>query len=212
MKYKCIIFDCDGVLVDSETLSNTVLIDMAKSVGLVMDLHMADKYFTGKSLARNFEYIEKKISKKLPYDFEKNFRKKSFAVFKNNLQPIDGVHDLLNRLTIPYCVASSGPLEKIKLNLTTTKLIDKFDNNIFSCYEIQSWKPEPTIFLHAAEKMGFQPSECVVVEDSISGVHAAKAGGFDVYAYAQDRGKTTFEDMDVTVFYDMNKLDTLLKI
>jgi HAD superfamily hydrolase (TIGR01509 family) len=174
-------------------------------------LDFAVKEFSGKSLHSIFEFIEKRIEKNLPADFEKEFRKKTYEAFRNEIQPIEGVHELLDRLTVPFCVASSGPIKKIKLNLTTTKLIHKFNDNIISSFEIGSWKPEPGIFLHAAEKMGCRPSECVVIEDSVYGVEAAKAGGFDVFAYVSDKNKNVFLDTDVNVFYDMNHLDTLLE-
>ena len=211
MKYKCIIFDCDGVLVDSETITCKVILEMAKSIGLVINLDFAVKEFSGKSLHSIFEFIEKRIEKSLPADFEKEFRKKTYEAFRNEIQAIEGVHELLDRLTVPFCVASSGPIEKIKLNLTTTKLIHKFNDNIISSFEIGSWKPEPGIFLHAAEKMGYKPSECVVIEDSVYGVEAAKAGGIDVFAYVNDKDKNVFLDTDVKVFYDMNHLDVLLE-
>lgn len=211
MKYKCIIFDCDGVLVDSETITCKVIVEMAKSVGLDIDLGLAIKEFSGKSLHGIFAYIEERINIPLPEDFEPVYREKTYTAFKDEIQPIDGVHALLDRLTVPFCVASSGPIKKIKLNLTATKLRDKFKDNIISSFEIGSWKPEPGIFLHAAEKMGFKPNECVVIEDSIYGVTAAKAGGFDVFVYVSDPNDTTFENLDVNVFHDMNLLDELLE-
>lgn len=211
MKYKCIIFDCDGVLVDSETITCKVIVEMAKSVGLDIDLDFAIKQFSGEALHRIFAYIEERIDIPLPDDFEPVYRKKTYEAFKNEIQPIKGVHELLDRITVPFCVASSGPVKKIKLNLTTTNLIDKFNDNIISSFEIGSWKPEPGIFLHAAEKMGFKPSECVVIEDSIYGVTAAKVGGFDVFAYVNNPKENAFEDIDVKVFYDMNKLDEILE-
>ena len=212
MKYKCIIFDCDGILVDSEAISSKVLIEMVKSVGLNIDLDYAVKHFSGISLKSTFDYIEGMIGKSLPVEFEKEYRKNTFKAFKTDLKPVNGVHDLLNRITLPYCVASSGPLEKIKLNLKTTNLIEKFENKIFSSYEIGSWKPDPGIFLFAAKKMGYKPNQCVVIEDSMAGIKAAKAGGFDVYALVKNRNENVLENTGVNVFYDMNNLDSLLNI
>ena len=211
MKYKCIIFDCDGVLVDSETITCKVIVEMAKSVGLDIDLGLAIKEFSGKSLHGIFAYIQERIDKPLPENFEPVYREKTYTAFKNEIQPIAGVHSLLDRLTVPFCVASSGPVKKIKLNLTTTKLIHKFNDNIISSFEIGSWKPEPGIFLHAAKKMGFLPSECVVIEDSVYGVAAAKAGGIDVFVYVNNKNENAFENTDEKVFFDMNLVDTLLE-
>ena len=212
MKYKCIIFDCDGVLVDSEAISTSILIEMAKPLGLHIDSGFATRQFSGKSLQNCFNFIEEKIAKKLPDNFEKEFRNKTFAAFKKDIKPIPGIHELLNKITIPYCVASSGPMEKIQLNLTTTNLIDKFTNRMFSAYDIGKWKPDPGIFLHAANKMGFQPNECVVIEDSMAGVEAANAGGFDVYAFVNEGHENIFENTTAAVFYKMNELQNLLNM
>lgn len=210
MKYKCIIFDCDGVLVDSEAISSKVLVKMVKSEGLDLDLNFVIKNFSGVSLKNTLKYIEDRIERRLPANFEKEYRKNTYNAFRAELQPIPGIHDLLDRLKIPYCVASSGPVVKIKLNLTTVNLIDKFEDRIFSSYEIGSWKPNPGIFLFAAEKMGYQPHECVVIEDSIAGVEAARAGGFDVFIYVNNRNIDEAEFKDKNVFYNMNDLDSLL--
>ena len=212
MKYKCIIFDCDGVLVDSEEISNTVLIEMANSVGAEINMEFALENFAGKSLKSVFEHIEKLIDKKLPSYFEKEFRERTFRSFKTDLKPIKGIQDLLEKISVSYCIASSGPIEKIRLNLTTTGLIEKFENRIFSSYEIESWKPNPKIFKYAAEKMGFKPNECVVIEDSVSGVKAAKSGGFDVFGFANGKNQIKLEDEGAIVFFEMEKLYELLNV
>ncbi|MDG1954462.1 MAG: HAD family hydrolase [Polaribacter sp.] len=210
MKYKCIIFDCDGVLVDSEGISNRILVEMANSVGAKIELKYALENFAGKSLKSVFEHIEKLIEKKVPDSFEKEYRKKTFKAFKTELKPIRGIHNLLNEISVQYCVASSGPTKKIRLNLTTTKLIEKFENKIFSSYEIGSWKPNPEIFEYAAEKMGFKPNECVVIEDSMAGIIAARKGGFDVFGFTNEENKKDFENEGAKVFFEMGELNELL--
>jgi len=206
MNYKCIIFDCDGVLVDSEEISNNVLIDMANGVGVTIEKAYALENFAGKSLKSSFEHIEQLIQKKLPEHFEKEYRERTFQAFKTELQPIEGIHEVLNALTVPYCVASSGPLEKIRLNLTTTHLIEHFEGKMYSSYEIGSWKPNPEIFVHAAKQMGFAPHECVVVEDSLAGVIAARRGGFDVFGFANEGNQEAFEAEGAEVFFEMGEL------
>ncbi|GAA3585400.1 HAD family hydrolase [Snuella lapsa] len=206
MKYKCIIFDCDGVLVDSEEISNRVLIEMMDAIGVKMEMEYAMENFTGKSLNSILKYLEGQINRELPSHFEKEFRERTFKRFKTDLKPIKGIHTLLDKIKVPYCVASSGPTEKIKLNLTTTGLIGKFENKIFSSYEIGSWKPSPGIFEYAAREMGFKPSECAVVEDSIYGVIAAKRGGFDVFGFANGNNKSELENEGAIVFFEMEKL------
>ena len=105
----------------------------------------------------------------------------------------------MQKIKVPFCVASSGPVEKIRLNLTTANLIDKFEGRIFSSYDIGSWKPEPGIFLHAAKTMGYSPEECLVIEDSIAGIKAAVAGGFKVYALGNEKKKESFDPMHIRV-------------
>ncbi|MBJ6368762.1 HAD family hydrolase [Snuella sedimenti] len=212
MKYKCIIFDCDGVLVDSEEISNEVLIEMMDAIGVKMEMEYAMENFTGKSLNSILKFIESLIDKKVPSHFEKEFRERTFKRFKTDLKPIKGIHTLLEKISVPYCVASSGPTEKIKLNLATTGLIGKFENRIFSSYEIGSWKPSPEIFEYAASEMGFKPSECAVIEDSIYGVIAAKRGGFDVFGLANGKKQYEFENEGATVFFEMEKLIDLLEV
>ncbi|MBK6281768.1 MAG: HAD family hydrolase [Draconibacterium sp.] len=212
MKFKCIIFDCDGVLVDSETISAKIFQEMAAESGFKLDFESVLEQITGTSMTDNLKFFSENIDGELPEDFESEFRKRSYEAFKTDLKPIKGIHDLLEKISIPVGVASSGPVEKIKLNLTTTNLIDYFGNNIFSCYEIGSWKPEPEIYLLAAKKMGFKPGECAVIEDSLAGVQSAKAGGFNVFGFANDKNETAFKELGATVFFSMDELGSLLKI
>ena len=208
---KCIIFDCDGILVDSETIANQVLLSMSASFGLKMTMAEATKKFNGRRLKRIFEIIEELTNKKLPDSFETEFRKQTFEAFKTDLKPVQGVQEFIEKLTIPYCVASSGPTEKIILNLTTTGLLHKFENKIFSSYEINSWKPDPEIFLHACKQMGFKKEECIVIEDSVAGVIAGVTGGFKVFALANENNAQDLISEGATVFYNYEELATVLQ-
>lgn len=212
MKYKCIIFDCDGVLVDSEAISAKIFQEMAAEIGFEVDFETVLEQITGTSMKENLNFFRNNIKGDLPANFETEFRKRSYQAFKTELQPIKGIHNLLEKIKVPIGVASSGPVEKIKLNLTTTNLIDYFDNNIFSCYDIGNWKPEPGIYLHAAKIMGFKPDECAVIEDSLAGVQSAKAGGFKVFEFANSKNKNTFEELGATVFSSMEELGKLLDL
>lgn len=211
MKYKCIIFDCDGVLVDSEKISIGTMVAMAANIGVKLDEESATRLFLGKSLAFCFNYIQSHSDKKLPDNFEEEFRIRSFEAFKSDLKPIEGVHELLNQLEVPFCVASNGPANKIRLNLTTTELIDKFEGNIFSAYDINSFKPDPGLYLHAAKTMGYEVKDCVVIEDSAVGVQAALSGGFDVFGFAQKTNQTHLEQLEIPVFDTMANLLKLLQ-
>ena len=184
-KYKCIIFDCDGVLIDSESIAIGILVDMANHLGANMNFQESLISLKGKSLNLCIELVSKRINEPLPIHFEQDYRINTFEAFREKIQPIKGVKEVIQNLKIPFCVASSGPENKIRLNLEITGLLSFFEGNIFSCYAIQKWKPEPDIFLWAAETMGFTPQECLVIEDSISGVKAAKNAGFDVFGYTE---------------------------
>jgi len=182
-KYKCVIFDCDGVLVDSEPIGNQVLVDMANELGANIDLDYAYKHFKGGKMQSCVDKISELINQPISEDFTTEYRRKSFEAFKANIKPVEGVTELIQSLKIPFCVASSGPEDKIRLNLELTRLLPYFENKIFSCYAIQKWKPSPAVFLWAAQTLGFKPEECVVIEDSLTGVRASKNGGFDVVGY-----------------------------
>jgi len=212
MEHKCIIFDSDGVLVDSETLSAKVFQEMAMELGFDLDFETAVERFAGTSMKENLLFIQENIQGSLPVDFEKEFRGRTYKVFKTDLKAVNGIADLIEKLGIPFCVASSGPVEKIRLNLGLVNLLDHFENKIYSSYDIGSWKPEPGIFLHAAKRMGFEPEECAVIEDSASGIRAATAGGFKVYALANEKKKQTFEQLGAIAFENMKELEKLLAL
>ncbi|WP_298339506.1 HAD family hydrolase [uncultured Algibacter sp.] len=205
-KYKCIIFDCDGVLIDSESIAIKVLVDMANDLGANMDFQESLINLKGKSLNLCMNVISKRINNLLPVHFEQDYRINTFEAFRKGIQPINGIKDIVENLNIPFCVASSGPENKIRLNLEITGLLPFFEGNIFSCYAIQKWKPEPDIFLWAAKSMGFKPNECLVIEDSVSGVKAAKFGGFDVYGYTEHDYNNELEALATKTFDSMNVL------
>ena len=209
-KYKCVIFDCDGVLVDSEVIGNTVLVEMANEHGASVDLDYALKHFKGNAFRNCKAHIEDLIHKKLPEDFEKEFRKRSSVAFKKYIKPVEGIMEVVKKLRIPFCVASSGPESKIRLNLEITGLLPYFEAKIFSCFAIGKWKPEPDVFLWAAETLGFQPKECLVVEDSLQGVKAALNGGFDVVGYTAHDYRNVLPANATFTIKHMRELEDLL--
>lgn len=204
-KYKCIIFDCDGVLIDSESIAIGVLVDMANELGANMDFKESLINLKGKALNLCMDIISKRIKSPLPVHFEQDYRINTFEAFRKDIKPIKGIKKVVENLEIPFCVASSGPENKIRLNLEVTGLLPYFEDKIFSCYAIQKWKPEPDIFLWAAKTMGFTPNECLVVEDSVSGVKAALAGGFDVFGYTEHDYKNELQALATNTFSSMDK-------
>lgn len=209
---KCIIFDCDGVLVDTEKIGNGVLLEMASEHGFEMKIEDAYRNFNGRKLKDCFRYIEETIDKELPETFETEFRQRSFDAFKTQVKPMEGVIEFIDKLTIPYCVASSGPVEKICLNLEVAGLLGKFEDKLFSSYQIGSWKPEPGIFLHAAKEMGFDVKDCIVIEDSVAGVRAGIDGGFKVYGFANGYNDSDLEKEGAILFRSYKELAVVLSL
>jgi len=206
MEVKCIIFDCDGVLVDTEKIGNGILLSMGAEYGFEMKLEDAYREFNGRNLKECFLHIENAIGKKLPDNFESEYRQRSFEAFKTQVKPMEGIVEFLNKLEIPYCVASSGPVDKIRLNLEVAGLLDKFENKIYSSYQINSWKPDPGIFLHAAKEMGFDVKDCIVIEDSKAGVISGINGGFKVYGFANGYNNEDLEEEGAILFDSYEEL------
>ena len=209
-KYICIIFDCDGVLIDSESIAIGVLVDMANELGAEMDFKSSLINLKGKSLNLCMQLIADRINENLPQDFEKVYRQKTFKAFQEKIQPIKGIKKVLDNLKIPFCVASSGPENKIRLNLEVTGLLPYFEGKIFSCYTIQKWKPEPDVYLWAAKTMGFEPKDCLVIEDSVSGVKGAIAGEFDVFGYTEHDYNNELQHLAHKTFDNMDDLLSIL--
>lgn len=171
----CIIFDCDGTLVDSEELGNRVLSDHFDQHGVSISAESLVEEFRGGHFAQMLETIEARFETTLPENFIPEFRRKSDVAYEQHLQPIEGAELLLRSLSLPRCVASNAPIKKTKRSLELTGLAPFVGDNLFSAYSINAWKPEPDLFLHAAEQMGFAAHECLVVEDSAAGAMAGVA-------------------------------------
>lgn len=182
MTAKLIIFDCDGVLVDSEHLGNKVLAETLALYGHQISGDELKNRFRGMKLDTYLDILERESAIKLPDSFETELRQSMSAVFKVQLQPVKGALRLVKSLQIPFCVASSGPRKKIEENLQTTNLYPHFVDKIFSAYEVKSWKPDPGLFLAAANHFSVAPENCIVIEDSFVGITAAIAANMTVYA------------------------------
>ena len=191
---RSVIFDCDGVLVDSEGISNRVLAELLTGIGLPMTTEQSRGHFLGKAWATNVVTIERLLGAPPPPELLATYRTARDAAFADRLRPVPGIEEALERIELPSCVASSGDHGKMRLTLGKTGLYDRFDGRIFSATEVAHGKPAPDLFLHAAERMGFPPEECVVIEDSPAGVEAARAAGMRVLGYGIE-GDATFADM-----------------
>lgn len=187
MRYDLVIFDNDGVLVDSEPISNRLLAAYLTELGHPTSYEDSIRDYMGAAMHRVHERVLERTGRRLPEDFDDVFHARVFAAFERELQAVVGVVDVLERLAedrVPYCVASSGSHERIRVGHRTTGLERFFDEGrIFSSQDVGRGKPAPDLFLHAAERMGVVPERCVVVEDSPLGVQAAVAAGMDVYGF-----------------------------
>jgi HAD superfamily hydrolase (TIGR01509 family) len=207
---RSVIFDCDGVLVDSETISNRVLAEVLTGVGLPMTTEQSREHFLGKAWATNVVTIERLLGAPPPPELLATYRTARDAAFADALRPVAGVEEALERIELPSCVASSGDHGKMRLTLGMTGLLERFEGRIFSATEVAHGKPAPDLFLYAAERMGFDPATTAVVEDSPAGVQAGVAAGMRVLAYARDGDPVTLAAQGGEVFDDMRALPELL--
>jgi HAD superfamily hydrolase (TIGR01509 family) len=177
-----LIFDCDGVLVDSEALSCRIDAEFLTGLGVPYTADEIARQFVGVSLKDMIARIETDRGCKLPEDFGERLNRTLFARFETDLKPIAGIREAILALPFRRCVASSSTPERIAFSLRVTGLADLFDH-IFSSTEVARGKPAPDLFLHAAARMGAPPEECLVIEDSMAGVQAAVAAGMRVIGF-----------------------------
>lgn len=182
----CVIFDLDGTLVDSETLCNQAFLDLLPQLTVTVDsLVQANK---GKKLASILVSIERALGRALPSTFEEEYRTRVADLFARNLAVVPGVKEMLDAVDAEKCVASSGPPQKIRQALEVAGIAQHFVGKVFSSYEVGAWKPDPGLFLHAADAMGFAPNQCAVIEDSEVGVEAGILAGMRVFQYVAHGG------------------------
>ena len=190
-----VIFDCDGVLVDSEPASNRVLAEILTELGLPTTTEQSMATFMGKSWATNLEIIEERLGRPAPAGLTERYRAARDAALRD-VEPVDGILEVLDRIDLPSCVASSGDHGKMAVTLGATGLLDRFRGRIFSAVDLPDGrgKPAPDLFLHAAREMRWEPEATAVVEDSPAGVEAGVAAEMRVFGYRVD-APTRFEDM-----------------
>jgi len=207
-----VIFDCDGVLVDSESIGTAVLARAAISEGAAIGEDEALRLFRGLKMAECVVEIERRLGRPIRDDFVADVRHAMAIIFERDLRAIAGVHAALAAITLPVCVASNGPMPKMRHTLGLTNLLGHFEGRLFSAYDVGVWKPDPGLFLHAARTLGADPSRCVVVEDSLSGIRAANAAGMRVLGYAAGDAHAMSElgAECAELFHSMDDLPTLL--
>ncbi len=178
-----VIFDCDGVLIDSEFLDCRSESEVLTAYGFPLTPEEIRDNFLGLSFAREMQLIAERFGRSPSAEVVAAMHARSRENFAAFLQPIPGIHALLDRLALPHCVASSSSLERLDFTLGLTGLYDRLQPHIFSASMVQNGKPAPDLFLHAAAAMAAAPGRCLVVEDSAAGVQAGKAAGMTVLGF-----------------------------
>lgn len=206
-----VIFDCDGVLVDSERIAARVQVALGEELGWrLTEAEVVDR-FIGRSHAAIREQIAARLGERTAAIWLDRFEQLHGEAVDAGLAPVEGLPEALDALTLPMCVASSGSHDKMRHTLGRTGLYDRFAGRIYSAAEVSRGKPAPDLFLHAARQMGVDPAACAVVEDSQPGVRAARAAGMRAFGYAG--GLTPSERLEghaTVVFYDMRELPDLI--
>jgi HAD superfamily hydrolase (TIGR01509 family) len=212
MSYELVIFDCDGVLVDSELITNRVFTRMLNEIGISLTLEEVLERFVGRSMPYCWEVISGILGHELPQKFIDDYKVRTAEVLRSKLRSVAGVEAVLTGLTCSYCVASSGTHEKMQLTLGTTGLLPKFLGRIYSVTEVARSKPFPDVYLYAAKQMGFASSSCAVIEDSPTGVRAGVAAGMTVFGYSAVTPELQLRDAGASrTFSHMRELPALLK-
>jgi HAD superfamily hydrolase (TIGR01509 family) len=183
-RLKSIIFDCDGVLVDSEMLSASVLMGMMAEIGLPITAEIFRSDFLGRSFANAASRAAARFGTPLPGDFQLNYRERLLGRMEHELRPMEGVVDMLTSVAAPFWLATSSSPQRLELSLRVSGLAPYFTDRCSTASEVQHGKPAPDLLLHAAERAGFEPASCLVIEDSEMGILAAQAAGMKVWHFA----------------------------
>ena len=211
-RFDLVIFDCDGVVVDSERVVHEVFGKFVRSLGADLSPDEMNERFLGRTLTDCLAIVEKLTGKRAPPDALDRYRAERDRTLRERVQPVDGIRAVLEGLTTPYCIASSGDYAKMRATLGATGLLPLFEGRLFSATEVARGKPAPDVFLLAASRMGVEPARTAVIEDSVNGVLAARAAGMTVYGFA---GLIAAERLAAAgahaLFYGMRELPELLE-
>ncbi|HSD37706.1 MAG TPA: HAD family phosphatase [Rhodocyclaceae bacterium] len=210
-EFDLLIFDCDGVLVDSEPLVNQIYADMLAELGYAVDYEESLHEFAGAAMSTRLRVLSQRLGWSPSPDFANQFTARQTAVFAEKLRPVAGINKVITGLSTPFCVASNGNREEIVFRLQTCGLLHHFQNAIFSGTETPRPKPYPDVFLAAANAFNVEPQRCVVIEDSVTGVTAAIRAGMRVFGHAVHTSAAHLSDAGATPFASMSELAALLQ-
>jgi HAD superfamily hydrolase (TIGR01509 family) len=207
-----VIFDCDGVLVDSEPVANRTFAQMLREIGVDLTLEQMFDNFVGYSIPHCMRVVEEMLGRAPSENFVRELQRRTFEAFNTELRAMPGIEDALDRLDVPFCVASSGDHEKMCTTLGITELLPRFAGRIFSVTQVAHGKPAPDIYLFAAKQLGVEPSRCVVVEDTPPGVKAGVAAGMTVFGFCAHTPVRKLEGAGARrTFDDMRSLPDLVR-
>jgi len=206
----CVLFDCDGTLVDSEILCCEAYVIVFRKYGISLTLEQAIKEFKGVKLYEIIDRMkaEQGLNQQVEI-LEAEYRAEVARLFDERLVPIDGVRDLLARISVPVAVVSNGPVSKMHHSLGLAKLLPFFQDHLYSGYDVGRWKPDPAVLYKAAEVMQVNIAQCILVEDSAAGAQAGIAAGIPVFYYCADPHNPPIDNPLVTVFHNMRDLPRL---
>ena len=182
-RFGLVIFDCDGVLVDSELITNRVFARMLNELGLAVTLEDMFEQFVGRSMPQCLQIIAQLLGGPVPQHFLEEYQTRTAAALKSELKAVPDIEKVLAAVRIPFCVASSGTHQKMHTTLGLTGLLPQFRGKMYSVTEVAQSKPFPDVFLHAARQQGVAPVDCAVIEDTPTGVRAGVAAGMTVFGY-----------------------------
>lgn len=205
--FELVIFDCDGVLVDSERPANEVFRQMLNELGLSLSLEDMFDHFVGLSLPQCMNVVAEMLGTAPPADFLQNLTQRTTAVL-STVQPVAGVPDLLHKIALPYCVASNGEPEHVRLSLQVANLLHHIGDRVFCASEVGRPKPAPDVYLHAAAAFNVLPSACAVVEDTPTGVQAGVSAGMHVFGFVGSTSEKRLREAGAhTIISEMAELE-----
>ena len=208
--YDLVIFDCDGVLVESEELACRLYVDMFREHGHSLDYHETLHKFYGMTLENRLRISAQELGWQPPADFVSTFHQRELELSERELQTVPHIHELIESLPVPICVASNGSRKEILFRLRIAGLLDRFQNVIFSGTEVARPKPAPDVYLAAAGAFNITPTRCVVIEDSVPGVTAAVAAGMKVYGYSTFYAPEALQSVGAIPFKSMLEMKEIL--
>lgn len=207
---EAVFFDCDGTLVDSEVICSKAYVHMFAQYGISMSLEEMFKTFKGVKLYEIIDTVCAQHSMTLPaLELEAVFRQEVARLFDSELQEIEGAKALLEKVQIPMCIVSNGPVSKMHHSLGNTGMLHYFPDLLYSGYDIQCWKPDPKLMFHAANEMGVNAEHCILIDDSVAGAQSGIAAGMDVFYFCADPHNQPISHPKVTTFTHLDQLPDL---